>query len=677
MSSLRPGWPAFARLDAALAREVMRFRARYQLSLDEFRGLHVTDEQVDALLAQLGVPQGEAEDLPPLEPGPATDAVLTRFGLDEAAADVLMLALAPDADPVYAVLYSYLNDDVRRRWPTVDLARRLFGAAEVNAALAPDGPLFGPGLLLPQPLEERRPLPLLEFSANPVLSGHLLGLAVTTRRGLSAEPPGEEKNAGPLLALADAIKAGARPLAVLTGARLSGREAAVCGLGRLLGRPVSRLRMAGEARPRELLRDGILAAQLSGGMLLIEPDTGELSSLAPALQDLPVPLFLLVTGGVQWRPALAGCAAVEIAFLAPDRAERQRHWADALQRAGLLAQPTALADVADRFRLSAAQIEAAAGSLRLRSGLPPGKRGACVANDVIASAREQAGAELSGLAQRVTPSHAWADLVLPGACLRQLHHLAGAIRHRECVFSGWGFAGGPGITALFSGGPGTGKSMSAGVLARDTGLELWRIDLSAVVSKYIGETEKHIERIFELAKDGNAILFFDEADALFGKRSEVKDAHDRYANIEVAFLLQKLEAHDGVVILATNLARNVDPAFSRRLHFVIEFPLPDPGLRAQLWRAAIPPKAPVAADVDFEFLARQFAFAGGDIRVAVLDAAFAAAAEDVPIDMVRLLQAVGRQLLKQGKVPQGSDFRQYQALLAQADAHALRAVAAE
>jgi SpoVK/Ycf46/Vps4 family AAA+-type ATPase len=189
-----------------------------------------------------------------------------------------------------------------------------------------------------------------------------------------------------------------------------------------------------------------------------------------------------------------------------------------------------------------------------------------------------------------------------------------------------------------------------------------------VVSKYIGETEKHLDRVFALARDGAAILFFDEADALFGKRSEVKDAHDRYANIEVAFLLQRLEAFDGVAILASNLAGNVDPAFSRRMQFVIEFPLPDPALRERLWRAALPKRAPLADDVDLAFLARQFALAGGDIGVAALDAAFAAATDGGPIDMTRLCKAVSRQLLKKGKLPAVSDFRQYQGLLASADA---------
>lgn len=201
--------------------------------------------------------------------------------------------------------------------------------------------------------------------------------------------------------------------------------------------------------------------------------------------------------------------------------------------------------------------------------------------------------------------------------------------------------------------------MSASVIAQATGLELWRIDLSSVVSKYIGETEKNLERIFAGARSGDAILFFDEADALFGKRSDVKDAHDRYANIEVAYLLQRLEEHDGVAILASNFTRNIDQAFVRRLQFIVEFPMPDTGLRERLWRKAFPAGAPMARDIDYRFLARQFAFAGGDIRSAALDAAFLAAQQDGAVTMEHLVRAVSRQMLKQGKLPARGDFGAY------------------
>jgi len=661
--SERIAGPVLTRLDAALAREVLRLRARYQLSLDEFRGLYVSDEQVDALLERGGSAPPDLPDLPPLKPDPTLAAVTERFGLGETATDVLLLALAPDIDLKYARIIAYLNDDVRHRWPTVDLARRLFGA--VAPALAPDGPLFGPGLLMALAgAEARPPLPLLEFATNPVLAAHLLGHAVTGRPGLAIEPPGEAL-AGPLGPVEAAIAAGSELLVILTGSDAD-RAAAVRGLASRLGRAVIRLTVAGEAAPLPLLRDGILTARLVGALLLIEPDAGCLTSLAPALNRLPVSTFLLAPRGESWRSALSGCAALQIDFSPPDIAARQLLWTEALQRANLHPDAAAIAEVADRFRLSARQIEAAAASLG-----HCGHCGDCGTAPLIAAARAQAGADLSSLAQRVAPRHGWSDLVLPAGCPRQLRQFAAAIRHRERVFTDWGLSGGPGLTALFGGGPGTGKTMSASVLAEETGLDLWRIDLSAVVSKWIGETEKHLDRIFAQARDGNAILFFDEADAMFGKRSEVKDAHDRYANIEVAYLLQRLETYDGVVILATNLARNIDPAFGRRLHFVIDFPLPDPALREQLWRAALPARAPLADDLDIGFLARQFAFAGGDIRVAVLDAAFAAAADDSPIDMSRLLQAVARQLLKQGKVP-GGEFQHYQSTRAQTDAPAPR-----
>src|SRR5581483_672071 len=167
---------------------------------------------------------------------------------------------------------------------------------------------------------------------------------------------------------------------------------------------------------------------------------------------------------------------------------------------------------------------------------------------------------------------------------------------------------------------GTGKTMAAEVIAHELGLDLYQIDLSRVVSKYVGETEKNLDRVFAEAETSNAILFFDEADALFGKRSEVKDAHDRYANIEVSYLLQKLEEHDGAVILASNLSKNIDDAFARRMHYVVDFPLPDESLRLRLWQGMFAPEAPLSTDVDFPFLAKQFPIAGGDIRNVALDA---------------------------------------------------------
>ncbi len=223
----------------------------------------------------------------------------------------------------------------------------------------------------------------------------------------------------------------------------------------------------------------------------------------------------------------------------------------------------------------------------------------------------------------------WADLVLAPGVRRALEELTARARHRDQVLVDWqmrkGGGRGRGVTALFAGDSGTGKTMSAEVIAADLGLDLYTVNLATVVDKYVGETEKNLERIFSEAGGVNAVLFFDEADAIFGKRSEVRDAHDRYANIESAYLLQRLETFDGLAVLATNLRSNIDDAFTRRLDAIIDFPAPTPDLRAALWRQCLAPPLPVAEDVDVRFCAESFELAGGNIRSAATTAAYLAA----------------------------------------------------
>jgi SpoVK/Ycf46/Vps4 family AAA+-type ATPase len=236
----------------------------------------------------------------------------------------------------------------------------------------------------------------------------------------------------------------------------------------------------------------------------------------------------------------------------------------------------------------------------------------------------------------------------------QLEEICEQVIHRHRVLDDWGFsrrlATGSATTALFVGPSGTGKTMAAEVLARELGLDLYKIDLAGVISKYIGETEKNLERIFAAAQHANAILFFDEAEALFGKRSEVSDAHDRYANIEIAYLLQRMEQYEGIAILATNLRQNMDEAFVRRLQFIVEFPFPDEASRARIWSVLFPREAPCAADIDFSTLARRVPLAGGNIKNVVFGAAFLAAADGSPIAMRHLIQAARREYQKMGKL---------------------------
>ena len=255
--------------------------------------------------------------------------------------------------------------------------------------------------------------------------------------------------------------------------------------------------------------------------------------------------------------------------------------------------------------------------------------------------RRQARPRLDELAQRIEPAATWEDLVLPEAQRQTLREITIHVRHRTTVYETWGFSEkgtrGLGISALFAGASGTGKTMAAEVLAHTLRLDLYRIDLSQVVSKYIGETEKNLRKVFDAAEGGAAILLFDEADALFGKRSEVKDSHDRYANVEVSYLLQRMEAYRGLAILTTNMKAALDAAFLRRIRFVVQFPFPDQAQRAEIWRRIFPQAVPTEG-LDWERLAR-LNVAGGHIRNIAMNATFLAADAGEAVTMRHLLQA--------------------------------------
>jgi SpoVK/Ycf46/Vps4 family AAA+-type ATPase len=299
--------------------------------------------------------------------------------------------------------------------------------------------------------------------------------------------------------------------------------------------------------------------------------------------------------------------------------------------------------VASQFRLGARVVQAVGAEVAARAATVPhdGDRAATLARALWDSCRGHARRSMDDLAERIRPVAEWDDLVVTEAQRRTLHSVSVHVRHQARVYEEWGFARkssrGLGISALFSGPSGTGKTMAAEVLANDLRLDLYRIDLSQVVSKYIGETEKNLSRVFDAAEGGGAILLFDEADALFGKRSEIKDSHDRYANIEVSYLLQRMEAYRGLAILTTNMKSALDHAFLRRIRFVVQFTFPDTEQRREIWRRVFPRTTPLH-DIDWNVLAR-LTVAGGNIRNIALNAAFLAAAEDAEVGMGHVLAA--------------------------------------
>ncbi len=277
--------------------------------------------------------------------------------------------------------------------------------------------------------------------------------------------------------------------------------------------------------------------------------------------------------------------------------------------------------------------------------------------------REQLSHNLGKMATLVPAVYQWDDLILPKNQKQLLANACAQVEHRHRVYFTWGFdkkrAYGRGLSMLFSGPPGTGKTMAAQVVANRLHLDLYKVDVSSVMSKYIGETEKQLGAVFDEVKKSQSILFFDEADAIFGKRSETKDSHDRYANVQTSYLLQKMEEYDGIVVLASNYQENFDEAFKRRITFIIDFTLPDQSLREQIWRSVIPPDLPLGGDVDMDFLARSFELSGSSIKNVALSAAFLAAQEDSHLSMNHLLLATRAEQQKAGKLLHREDYGEY------------------
>ncbi|MER5203224.1 ATP-binding protein [Streptomyces sp. NPDC002825] len=679
---------------------------------DPYRGQYLTPEAVARVLDppyDPGLPALAQADPPP---GSPLAVLAGRFGLAPLDLDLLLVALAPDVDARFERLYGYLNDDLTRRRPTVGLALELVGRAGIPSArfrLSPGAPLVSGGLV--ELTEPERP-PLSRVLAVPDrVTAHLLGDDAPDPRlvellGGSAEDPAVDPaerdravaalrtgtghvhlraRGGDAAGLASAaLRAAGLPALCLDAAAFGLDERAVPALARAVAR---------EAR---LTGGGVVLGPLEA--LPDQPGVRDrlLHTVCATLRGVP----LLTYGTSGWEPAWAADTPVTlpVATPAPDRhAERWRH---ALERA--LTELTersgpALSAGAGSAESARAVDGAAAPTDRVRDGSPAEapdvealslsvaahrldagqlRRAAGTAvraaaldgrpvspDDLRTAVRGQSGAGLARLARRVEPAVGWDDLVLPPPTHRQLRELAVRARHRDQVLGQWGMrpggGRGRGVIALFAGSSGTGKTMSAEVVAADLGMDLYVVDLSTVVDKYVGETEKNLERIFTEASSVNAVLLFDEADAIFGKRSEVKDAHDRHANVESAYLLQRMESFDGIAVLTTNLRANLDEAFTRRLDVIADFPVPDASQRLALWERCLGDRLPRADDLDLDFCAERFELAGGNIRACAVTAAYAAAAAGGSLTMTQLVTAVAEEYRKLGRLVLAGEFGPY------------------
>jgi AAA+ superfamily predicted ATPase len=585
-------------------------------------------------------------------PLPALFLLRDAFGLSEFETAVLALCAAHELDTGIGPLCAAASGDPARAWPTFGLALHLFPPAAWDSVTA-EAPLRGWYLIS---LERRsgEPLALAPLRCDERILDFIKGLnSLDQRLGLlaSAIPPPDgdtpDREASAVLGRLWGERMPPGTAAMLFGGDASLRSAVAAAASAHSGRRL--FRIEAEALPSlpgdldQFARLWNREAVLIPLALLIDAqglDDGAAASLTRRfVSRLAFPVVLSADKPARWAEAL-----LAIPVTRPGAVTQQAAWVAALGPA----QTPLARRLAGAFDFSPATIA------RIAAAASPGAHEAAVWRSCVVSVRPR----LDALAQRIEPRAAWDDLVLPEDQRGLLRQIVDQVRQRRQVYEEWGYAArmsrGLGINALFTGESGTGKTMAAEVVAGELELNLYRIDLSAVVSKYIGETEKNLGQLFDAAEQGGAVLLFDEADALFGKRSEVKDSHDRYANIEINYLLQRIESFAGLAILATNLKAALDTAFMRRLRFIVRFPHPGPAERRQMWQRVFPAQLPLAT-LDYERLSR-INLTGGHIVAAALNAAFLAAAENQPVGMRHVLQTARAELVKLNRPITESDF---------------------
>lgn len=582
----------------------------------------------------------------------ALETLCSLFGLTAFERDLLLLCAGLELDSAFPSLCATAQGDPRRNYATFSLALAALPNAHWSALL-PEAPLrrwrlieVGSGdimALSPLRIDER----ILHYLTGlNYLDDRLQGL-------LSAVSPARELPASHQQIANRIVQCWKHhPPSEWTAIQLSGEEddkasiaASACnqiGLGVLAIRATDI--PASIAEQEALNRLAQREAILTNSALLLDftgTDTAETNRAIRLLERIQVPLIV-----ISRDPISSDRSLLRFQVNKPSMAEQRMLWHKELGSIAVSLNGQ-IESLIMQFNLSPQHIHAACLESKLENELVTSDfqdsetSRSNFLDQLWYSCRVQARSRLNDLAQRIESPATWNDLILPELQLKTLRQIAAHVRQRSTVYETWGFskqgARGLGISALFAGTSGTGKTMAAEVLAHELKLDLYRIDLSSVVSKYIGETEKNLRRVFDAAETGGAILLFDEADALFGKRSEVKDSHDRYANIEVSYLLQRMEAYRGLAILTTNLKNALDTAFLRRLRFVVQFPFPDAAQRTEIWKRIFPGNTPTQ-DLDWQKLGR-LNVAGGNIRNIALNAAFLAADAHEPVQMKHLLQA--------------------------------------
>lgn len=656
---------------AANATDWVEFNQRHLVAaLVEVRDClerHGPDRKSDGIAADAKPePQPASTDLENAKPLPALEFVTRTFGLSKFERALLLLCAGIELDSSLGAVCATAQGGPGRNHPTFSLALAALPSPHWSA-LNPAAPLRRwrlievvnqPGVALtgsPLRIDER----ILHFLTGlQYLDERLVGLLHPVQTVEDLVP----SHAALACEIAATWRRAQRSLAAvhlcgtdeITKRSIAARGCAEAGLQLYIlaaeNIPSNALELEGLVRLWE--RESVLTSSA----LYVDTEGIEASDLRSAAQvsrvldRIQAPVILSTRD--RWRPLRRGVKVLETGK--PTAVEQQQTWQELLDSADIHINGQVPRLVA-QFNLTVPAIRAS-----VTQALESGTKGKALVQSLWDAGRLQARARMDDMAQRIEAIARWDDLVLPPNEKTLLREIAAHVRHRSTVYDSWGFGAmsnrGLGISALFAGSSGTGKTMAAEVLANELRLDLYRIDLSSVVSKYIGETEKNLRRVFDAAEDGGAILFFDEADALFGKRTEVKDSHDRYANIEINYLLQRMETYRGLAVLATNMRNAMDPAFLRRLRFAVNFPFPEFAQRAEIWQRVFPRKMP-SERLDFQLLA-QLQIAGGNIRNIAMNAAFHAAEQGAPVRMLHLAQAARNEFVKMEKpVPEAEIAR--------------------
>ncbi len=670
-------------------------------TVDPFRGLYVSQQEAQSLSHGAGQAGSDPREARLLEEYQAAQAESRQveeqvrqaggklalrqlreyFGLSDFEYRAFLVCLLPAFDLRYERIYGFLQDDVTKKRASVQLILALLEATTPEilrlrwlTAFSATGTLLRYHLLRPAPRDGDWQEPRLNqsFEVSPALVSWLAGDYFPEKdwlhmRSLNSLEDLLARDARPDdIALDWQSILRNRPLLSFEGLDEERQQRAAVQVAAHFHMPLLEVdlrRVSAEeglslAALRLIIRDACLydAVPYLRGFERVLDENGFVPP--EILEEMAAFAGIFILGSrAGFRVSRQGGRAVfSVPVNPPSSAERTRLWQQALGGDENLSADR-LRDLASQFALTSGQIENAlfvARNEALQSGQPVS------GGSLFRAARQQSAHHLAQLAQKIEPRYRWENIVLPEEELRTLRDLVAMMRYRPLVLEEWGvgrqLASSAGISALFSGEPGTGKTLAAQVIAAELELDLYRIDLSRVVSKYIGETEKNLDQIFDEAQNSNAVLFFDEADAIFGKRSEVKDAHDRYANIEVGYLLQRMETYSGMTILATNLRTNLDDAFTRRLNFIVTFPFPDEEQRLRIWKVLLPASLPHAGDIDWEFLARKYNLAGGNIRNILVAGAFLAAQQATVLNMDLILQAARQEMQKTGRFIREEDY---------------------